>query len=94
MEAFKTAGDRLNSCAVEGHETNVGAGDGEETLETRWLQMKRRLSNQALRSHPELMDAAADLVFTIELSTSQSCGPPRGADLALLLIGKSHEGNQ
>jgi len=94
MEAFKTAGDRLNSCAVQSHETHIGAGDGEETLETRWLQMKRRLSNQALRSDPELMDAAADLVFTIERTTSQSCGPPTGTDLALLLIANSREGNQ
>lgn len=94
MQAFKTAGDRLNACAVQSQATNAGAGGGEETLETRWLQMKRRLGNQALRTDPELVDAAADLVFTIERETSQRCGPPTGADLALLLIANSHEGNQ
>lgn len=93
MEAFKTAGQRLNSCTVPSQAINVGSGAGEGTLETRWLQMKHRLSNQALRRDPELVDAAADLVFTIERATSQRCGPPTGADLALLLIANSHEGN-
>ena len=34
-----------------------------------------------------------DLVFEIERQTSATCGTPTGADLALLLISKLHEGN-
>jgi len=34
-----------------------------------------------------------DLVFNVERETSASCGAPAGEDLALLLVGKLHEGN-
>jgi hypothetical protein len=33
------------------------------------------------------------LVFEIERETSATCGIPSGADAALLLIAKLHEGN-
>jgi hypothetical protein len=34
-----------------------------------------------------------DMVFRIERQASSNCGAPTGPDLALLLIGKLHEGN-
>jgi hypothetical protein len=34
-----------------------------------------------------------ELVFNIERQTSATCGAPSGADLALLLIARLHEGS-
>jgi transcriptional regulator GlxA family with amidase domain len=46
-----------------------------------------------LRRNPDLADIAMDLVFRIERETSTVCGTPTGADLALLLISRMHEGS-
>ena len=43
--------------------------------------------------NPELVDSATDLAFRIERQASVFCGTPAGADLALLLIAKLHEGS-
>ena len=34
-----------------------------------------------------------EVVFNVERQTSTSCGVPVGEDLALLLVGKVHEGS-
>ena len=54
--------------------------------------VKPRALESALRHDPELLSNVMDLVFEIEKTTSQVCGEPRGADLALLLIARQQEG--
>ena len=78
VQAFAAAGERIKACGA--------AGD-------QWATMKPQISEMRLRGNPDLEAAAMDLVFNIERETSASCGAPAGEDLALLLVGKLHEGN-
>jgi hypothetical protein len=50
-----------------------------------------RITEHGLQRDPDLIDRAMNLVFSIERQTSDTCGAPTGADLALLLISKLHE---
>jgi tetratricopeptide (TPR) repeat protein len=84
VDAFATAGQRLTACP----ETKSDP-DG---LSAEWTDMKAKVSAAGLRRNPELAETAMDLVFRIERETSVACGMPEGRDLALLLIGKLHEG--
>jgi tetratricopeptide (TPR) repeat protein len=90
-EAFATAGQRLKSCGVSASSAVPTAA--QPNLADSWAKMKPRISQEHLGRNPDLVEQAMDLVFTIERQTSASCGPPAGADLALLLIAKLHEGN-
>lgn len=78
MEAFATAGERLKACGA--------AGD-------QWTKMKPQVTEARLRGNSDLEAAAMEVVFNVERQTSTSCGVPVGEDLALLLVGKVHEGN-
>jgi tetratricopeptide (TPR) repeat protein len=91
MEAFAIAGKRLSSCATP--KTAAGSAVSQPSLTDSWAKMKPQISEQQLRRNPDLVEAAMDLVFEIERQTGAACGPPTGADLALLLIAKLHEGN-
>jgi hypothetical protein len=55
--------------------------------------MKPKITEPGVRRDPDAVEAAMDLVFAIERETSTQCGPPTGANLALFLISKLHEGN-
>jgi tetratricopeptide (TPR) repeat protein len=63
------------------------------SLAERWEKMKPQISEAGLRRNPDLVEPAMELVFGIERQTSATCGTPEGTDMALLLIGKLHEGN-
>lgn len=63
-----------------------------EKLEGDATAMRSAITVGALRRDPDLLQAGADLVFSIEETAATSCGEPRGADRALLLIGRKHEG--
>jgi tetratricopeptide (TPR) repeat protein len=91
MEAFAIAGKRLSSCPTP--KTAAGSAVSQPSLADSWAKMKPQISEQQLRRNPDLVEADMDLVFEIERQTSAACGPPTGADLALLLIAKLHEGN-
>lgn len=91
VEAFATAGKRLSSCATQ--KATAVSTSAQPSLADSWAKMKPRISEQQLRRNPDLVEEAMDLVFEIERQTSATCGPPAGADLALLLIAKLHEGN-
>ncbi|HEY1677047.1 MAG TPA: hypothetical protein VGG04_05025 [Candidatus Sulfotelmatobacter sp.] len=92
VEAFTTAGDRLQSCAVP--KTQVPGPAGlEPGLNDEWDSIKSRVTEAGLRRDPDLLNVVMDLVFRIERHTSTLCGAPTGKDLALLLIAKSHEGS-
>jgi tetratricopeptide (TPR) repeat protein len=78
MRAFEAAGERLKAC---------GRADDQ------WTKMKPQISESRLRGNSDLEAAAMEVVFNVERQTSASCGAPAGQDLALLLVGKVHEGN-
>jgi tetratricopeptide (TPR) repeat protein len=90
-EDFATAGRRLSSCATP--KAPAASAAPQPSLADAWAKMKPRISEQELRRDPDLVEQAMDLVFEIERQTSATCGTPAGADLALLLIAKLHEGN-
>jgi tetratricopeptide (TPR) repeat protein len=91
VEAFETAGKRLQACGA----SRGGAlpTTTQTSLASSWAKMKPRITEAELRRDPDLVEAGMDLVFEIERQTSASCGAPSGADAALLLIAKLHEGS-
>jgi len=91
VDAFAIAGRRLSSCATP--KASAGATSSEPSLADNWAKMKPQVSEQHLRQDPNLVEKAMGLVFEIERQTSATCGTPTGADLALLLISRLHEGN-
>ena len=90
VSAFTTAGQRLRSCgAASGPAVPT---ESQSSLAGSWAKMKPQVSEQDLKRDPDLVEATMGLVFEIERQTSASCGTPTGADLALLLIARLHEG--
>ena len=90
--AFTTAGERLKACSAArglALPTAVAIESGGKLGEDEAADYPRR----ELRRNPDLVESAMDLVFDIERQTSVTCGTPTGADMALLLIAKLHEGN-
>ena len=61
-----------------------------EKLEGDAMAMRAAITVGALRRDAVLSLEVADLVFSIEVTAATSCGEPRGADRALLLIGRKH----
>jgi tetratricopeptide (TPR) repeat protein len=89
VDAFNTAGERLNACL--GQNSSTGSADPTlQQLYTRWMEMKSRVTERAIREHPEWFDPAMNLVFSIERETSDRCGAPTGTDLVLLLVARRH----
>ena len=88
VKAFQSAGERLKSCKLP-----LVPGAAQLSLNEEWAQLKSQITEQGLRRNPDLVETAMDLVFRIERETSIACGTPTGADLALLLISKMHEGS-
>ena len=91
IEDFDIAGDRLKSCSAPSASGQSAAGQA--TIADNWAKMKPRIVESALRRDPDLVESAMELVFNIERQTSTSCGTPTGPDMALLLIGRLHEGS-
>ncbi len=91
VAAFATGGERLKACSAARGTTLPTAA--QSSLAGNWSKMKPQISEGELRRNPDLVESAMDLVFDIERQTSVTCGTPSGADLALLLIAKLHEGN-
>jgi tetratricopeptide (TPR) repeat protein len=88
---FITAGARLKACsAARGLALPTAV---QSSLAGNWAKLKPQVSEGELRRNPDLVEAAMGLVFDIEHQTSVTCGTPAGADMALLLIAKLHEGN-
>jgi len=91
VTAFHTAGARLKSCTFATASTKGTRSD--MALSDQWARLKPQITEAGLRRNPDLVETGMDLVFRIEREASNACGPPTGADLALLLISKEHEGN-
>jgi tetratricopeptide (TPR) repeat protein len=92
VDAFTTAGQRLNACPLPRRDT-FGATGSAPSLNAEWSSLKPQISEAGLRRKPDLARSAMDLVFRIERETSTACGAPAGPDLALLLIARLHEGS-
>lgn len=90
IEDFAAAGERLKSCLAAG---NSHGPVPQQSLAEKWTKMKPGITERGLQRNPELIEAAMDLVFNIERQADVECGVPTGADMALLLIAKLHEGN-
>lgn len=95
VDAFATAGERLSHCPVPDSAGAVSAGStpvSAASLSDQWAALKSRVTERDLRRDPDVGQTAMDMVFRIERQTRAVCGMPSGADLALLLIAKEHEG--
>lgn len=86
VEAFTSAGQRLESC-------NAAPSTSQSSLSESWAKLKPRITLRGLQRDPDLVETAMDLVFGIERQTSATCGAPTGTDMALLLIARLHEGS-
>lgn len=62
------------------------------TLYAQAQSLQPQLAERSFRRHPEVMDAAMQLAFSIETATAQKCGNPTGLDRALLEIQKVTKG--
>src|SRR5215469_10546460 len=92
VDAFAAAGQRLNACPLPSRDT-FGTTGSAPSLNDEWSSLKPQITATGLRRTPDLAQSAMNLVFRIERQTSTVCGTPNGADLALLLIAKMHEGS-
>jgi len=92
MQAFETAGRRLEKCAVPSGDAG-SSGTSAANLGEQWSALQLKMRKQGLQKNSGLPEQAMELVFRIERQTRTSCGAPTGADLALLLMSKLHEGN-
>ena len=93
LEAFATAGARVKSCAsAMDAQPSTSSASAVKSLDDRWSDMAPRITQQGLRRNPDSVPEAMRLVFDIEREANAACGPREGADTALLLIAKLHEG--
>lgn len=94
IASFAAGGERLKECPTVGKSRGtVPQAGGQQTLSENWEKMNPRITERGLRKDPDLVEAAMEMVFNIERQANLVCGPPRGTNLALLLIAKLHEGN-
>lgn len=92
--AFQHALARLQACARSRGE-NLQAPNPQTGLQKAFasaMKLKPQVNEQAFRRNPDLQDSAMGLVFQIEQTAAQECGPPQGVDLALLLIASKNGG--
>ena len=92
--AFQQALERLQKCTGTNAAEQFAAQPSSDlqVLIKDSHDLQGRLNLRSLSEHPELRNAAMQLVFRIEETTSHTCGAPQGEDLALVLIGKKHSG--
>ena len=105
IAAFTQAGERLKACARQKQMAlpPPNAAHGPETatppsaesslppLWSLWNAARRDLRQLNSASSTDMPDMVMDLVTQIEQQTAEQCGPPGGADLALLLISRGRE---
>jgi tetratricopeptide (TPR) repeat protein len=86
--AFVTASARLDACA--GKAQGVLATQFQD-LRLRGAAISAALPATNSRLDPTLVNSVMDFVFAAEEECETACGPPTGADLALLLIAGERE---
>jgi tetratricopeptide (TPR) repeat protein len=105
VSAFTHAGERVRRCAEQlqialpsalpmhrAQSPAAAPAPGSlPDLWSRWNSARPDLRRLSSASNTDLPDVLMDLVIQIEQQTAQQCGPPGGADLALLLISRDRE---
>jgi tetratricopeptide (TPR) repeat protein len=91
---FRYALNRLRACARDRGEdlTTANPQTDLQNLYAAAMKMRSAMQEKLLRGNPDLLDSGMSLVFQIEQTTARDCGPPKGVDEALLLIGKKNGG--
>jgi tetratricopeptide (TPR) repeat protein len=89
--AFAQAGDRLTECAQQRGINLNTTPSPLSSLQSRWTAAKPDLARLRSPGETDLPDTIMDIVFQIENQTADTCGPPQGIDLALLLISQKRE---
>ena len=87
---FAAAGKRLNTCQAPGQ--NSATTNQQQAQQQSWNKLKPQMTPWGLRRNPDLVNTAMSLVFQIERSSYDTCGPGSDTDKALLLIANLHEG--
>jgi tetratricopeptide (TPR) repeat protein len=80
---------------AEANQKRPAAPSGD--LATEYAQatnLQGSLSDRNLSRHPEELDAAINMIFTLELTASQKCGEPTGLDEALVILGKHRQNRE
>jgi tetratricopeptide (TPR) repeat protein len=93
---FRLAFSRLQDCTKTVHDSGGPATPQDSDLADMYRKAnvyRLRLSDRYLRRAEDL-SAALDFTFEVENVCAQKCGPPRGADQALLLLEKFQQGGQ
>ena len=92
-EAFDQAMTRLEVCATHrGIDLQSTHGDPLQTLYAQATALQPSVRQRSLSRDSELLSNTMDLVFEMEKAASQTCGEPKGLDLALVLIARQQEG--
>ncbi len=96
--AVQQAQSRVESCAVQKGfvltlQLDVHPSGGPlNTDYAELMSLKPRLRSSILRAEPDLVGTVMEAVYRSEVDAARLCGAPAGPDLALLLIGRRHEG--
>jgi len=94
---FEHAFSRLQSCA-KSRGVNLSAKQNPPSdltaLYARANALRPQLTDRNLARHPSQMDAAMNLMFTMEDLATEQCGAPGGIDEALTLLGKFRPGRE
>ncbi len=98
VAAFGLALNRLEECAktVAQPLSGTPAPAPRTVLQQAYaegIKMKPQITVNSLRLDPDLVDSTMNLVFHIEQITARQCGPPKGQDLALLLLANQNGGS-
>jgi tetratricopeptide (TPR) repeat protein len=91
--ALQIAGDRLQSCAADRHIDLQNATQAGELVGyyQQLKQFERESKRPDFSQKADLQDHALTLAGSIEDSATRTCGPPEGADLALVLLQRHEE---
>ncbi len=92
IQNFQQALNRLEECARTRGNSLLAAEPSSE-LEKAYAearQMQPRINERMLSQQPDLIQQAMQLVFNIEQISARECGPPKGQDLALQLLGAKY----
>jgi tetratricopeptide (TPR) repeat protein len=92
--ALELVSARLAACSYAEKRNGAYGPLQMEKLQGEAATMRDALTMSALRRDPELLRVGTDLVFSIEETAASWCGEPEGADRALLLAGRKHEGGE
>ena len=103
LAAFQTAVARLRACAAKlgqpldsppatSSATPPATATDLQAANARVQAMTPLLAATRMRAHPVQVTDVMELVFDIEKVTALKCGPPEGADLALLRLAQATHG--